>query len=397
MLVDEILQSHLSVSCPYIHSNRLQVVVDVATGLQKSKNSSLTAIGRQLSDSTSMKHRIKKVDRLLSNRQLYNEVTSIYEGPSSYVLKYVNQSQQIPIIIDLCYMKDNHAIQMLSAEVALKGRSLPIYREVFEEYQLKKRAPDFIKHLSNCIPEDREVLVIMDAGFGEDWFDAIADKGWYWLVRARGKKYIKLSDTHDWEDARELYDLATPRAKQYSNAYITKKLPRGCQVIIKGVSSKSKKKKNPKKLPRNYNAANGNYKRTAEEPWVLVTNLPVKYTATQVVNYYKKRMQIEESFRDIKSHQFGLSARYIRTVSVYRWTIAMLLAAIVQVTLWIIGVIGHHQNMQAYFQSNTVRDKKVFSYFYLGQLIVQHNKLDDVIRQCNNITQAIEQELQRDW
>lgn len=108
-------------------------------------------------------------------------------------------------------------------------------------------------------------------------------------------------------------------------------------------------------------------------------------------------MQIEESFRDVKSHQFGLSTRYIRTVSIYRWAIAMLLAAIVQITLWIIGVIGHHQGMQSYFQANTVRDKKVFSYFYLGQLIVEHNKLHAVMTKCLNIEHAIQAELERDW
>lgn len=397
MLVDELLTSHLSISCPHIHSTRLQAVLDVATGLQKSQNLSLTAIGRQLSGDTSIKHRVKKVDRLLANRHLYEEVTSIYKGLSSYVLKYINQSHQIPLIVDLCYMKDTHAVQMLSAEVALKGRSLPIYREVFEENQLKQRAPEFISRLSSCIPGDREVLIIMDSGFGEDWFDAISGKGWYWLVRARGKKYIKLSEDAEWVDARELYSLGNSRAKLYQNAYITKKSPRRCRVVIKGAPSHRSPGKKPRKLPGNYNSANGNYKRSAQEPWVLVTNLPEKHTATQIVNAYKKRMQIEESFRDVKSHQFGLSARYIRSVSIYRWAIAMLLAAIVQVTLWIIGVIGHHQGMQSYFQANTVRDKKIFSYFYLGQLIVQHNKIEDVLKNCKNLPNAIQEELQRKW
>ena len=121
-----------------------------------------------------------------------------------------------------------------------------------------------------------------------------------------------------------------------------------------------------RKKPKNYHKANGNYRRSAQERWVLVTNLTDTYEPTKVVNQYKKRMQIEESFRDVKSHQFGLSARYITTVSVYRLSIAMLLAAIVQVMLWVIGVIGHHQVMQAYFQVNTAKKKKVFSYFYLG-------------------------------
>src|SRR3990167_6390302 len=236
-MVEELLHEHLSVSCPHIHSTRLQSVLDVATGLQKSRNLSLTAIGRQLSSDTAIKHRVKKVDRLLGNRHLYKELTSIYQGLSSYILRYVNQTQHLPLIVDLCYMKDSYAVQMLSAELALKGRSLPIYREVFEENQLKGRAPAFIERLSSCIPAGREVLIIMDAGFGDVWFDAITSKGWYWLVRARCKKFIKLSDSDEWVDTRELYKLGTSRAKHYPNAEITKKEPRACRVVIKGPSS----------------------------------------------------------------------------------------------------------------------------------------------------------------
>ncbi len=169
--MNELLQEHLSVSYPYIHSTRLQAVMDVVTGLQKSRNLSLTAIFQELNSEVSIKHRVKKVDRLLGNRHLYQEVTSIYNGLSSYVLKYVGQTSHIPLIVDLCYMKDLQEVQMLSAELTLKGRSLPIYRDVFEKKQLKNRSVLFIKQL-------------------------------------------KLSDGHDWVDARELYDLVNSRAKQ---------------------------------------------------------------------------------------------------------------------------------------------------------------------------------------
>ena len=136
--VEAILQSHLSLSCPGIHSTRLQAVLDVATALQKSRNLSLTAMGRNLSEGTSIKHRVKKVDRLLGNKHLYKEVTDIYKGLSSYVMQYVDHNTCTPIIIDLCFIKDSHEVQMLSAELAFKGRTLPIYRDVFENGNLKK-------------------------------------------------------------------------------------------------------------------------------------------------------------------------------------------------------------------------------------------------------------------
>jgi Transposase DDE domain len=395
--VSKLLQDYFEQMCPEIHMNRLQAVMDVATGLQKSQNLSLTQIGRALEADTSQKHRIKKVDRLVGNQHLYHELGSLYNGLSSYIFNYISQDKTLPLVIDLCYMKDSNSIQMLSAEVALKGRSLPIYREVFEKNELKKRAPSFIKNLSKYIPSDREVMVIMDAGFGDEWFDAIDQASWYWLVRARGKKFIKLDEQSEWTDARELYSLGSSRTKHYPDAMITKGKERPCRVVIKKQFPEKKVRKKPKKLPRNYNSANGNYSRTAKEPWVLATNAPKKYSAMQMINYYKKRMQIEESFRDLKSHQFGLKARYIRSESILRWGILMLLAAIVQVMIWTIGVVGHYHGLQSYFQSNTVRDKKVFSYFYLGQLMVQFDKMDIVYQHFNNLEDIIAKELARDW
>lgn len=106
---------------------------------------------------------------------------------------------------------------------------------------------------------------------------------------------------------------------------------------------------------------------------------------------------IEESFRDVKSHQLGLSRRYVRTSSVARWAVKMLLAAIVQITYWVIGVIAHSQNKQQYFQENTVKDKKIFSYFTLGRLMIEHHQLDSLAPDPRTLEEIIEQELNRVW
>ena len=396
MSLNGILQNHLEIYCPEIHITRLQAVMDVATGIQHSQELSITAIGRHLEGEVKLKHRIKKVDRLLGNKNLYSELARIYSGLSHYVFTYIAQDKVLPVVIDLCFLKDYNAIQMLSAEVAIQGRTIPLYREVFEKGQLKGREKEFISKLSECIPSDRDILIIMDAGFGDAWFEAIEAQKWYWLVRARSGKYLKLSDKHEWQEVNELFNQINSRAKSYENAYITKDQPRFCRVITKRGSMLSKRKK-PKKLPRNYNSGGGNYQRLAKEPWILATNLPKQYNTAHVINSYKKRMQIEESFRDIKNPRYGLGGRHIETRCVYRWCVLMLLAAIAQITLWIIGVIGHSQGFQQIFQSNTVKDKKIFSYFYLGQLIVDFNKLKDLVINYQNLPTIIERELARIW
>ena len=80
MSINELLHSHLSEYCPGIHAKRLQAVMDVAIGLQHSQELSISAIGRYLQSDIRVKHRIKRVDRLLGNKHLYSELADIYTG-----------------------------------------------------------------------------------------------------------------------------------------------------------------------------------------------------------------------------------------------------------------------------------------------------------------------------
>lgn len=392
----DLLHRHLMEECPYIHSKRLQAVIDVACGLQKRQKLTLTEMGRGLVGPGTIKNRVKKVDRLESNEHLYEEISSIYFGLSSFLFKYLSHQDNTAIIIDLCCLKDDQDIQMLSAEIAFKGRSLPLYREVFQSGGFSGRAASFVAALKHCIPANKKVVFIMDAGFGEEWLSAIERNHWYWLVRIRQGKMVKLSEEQGWQGVKDLIPLLPQRTTSYDEARIIKEHDHPCRIIT--TRKAPSKRKKPTKAPRNDKAGSNKYRRSANEPWILATNLPkIDFETTKVVQYYSKRMQIEQSFRDVKNHQFGLCARDIRTRSVYRWGVKMLLASIVQLLFWIIGVIGHSQGFQSIFQANTVKDKKVFSYFYLGQLIVEYDKLNDLIIDYEQLPTLIDQELAKKW
>lgn len=392
----DLLHTHLIEECPFIHGKRLQAVMDVACSLQKKQNLSLTAIGKGLSGETKLKHRIKKVDRLEGNKYLHEEISSIYQGLSSFLFQYLEYQKDAPVIIDLCYLKDDHKIQMLSAEIALKGRSIPLYREIFKSGGLSGRASSFLEGLMRCLPKGKTVVFIMDAGFGEDWLKAIESLGWFWLIRVRQGKMLKLSPEKEWITVKDFVPQIADKTKSYNKAFVMKDHNHACRVVTTRRSPGEKRKLS--RAPRNDKAGRNHYRRLAQEPWILATNLPKEgYDARKIVSHYAKRMQIEQSFRDIKSHQFGLSARYSSTKSIYRWSVKMLLAAIVQLMFWIIGVIAHSQNYQRVFQANTVKDKKVFSYFYLGQLMVEFDKLEELIIDYENLPILIEQELAKKW
>jgi hypothetical protein len=87
----------------------------------------------------------------------------------------------------------------------------------------------------------------------------------------------------------------------------------------------------------------------------------------------------------------------VRTSSVDRWAVKMLLAAIVQITYWVVGVIAHSQNKQKYFQANTVKDKKIFFYVTLGKLMIEHNQLSSLAPDHRTLQDIIEHEINRVW
>jgi len=391
MLANELLHAHLREECDSIYETRLDAVMDVALGLQKSNNLSLTKMGRCMPGNMDVKHKIKKVDRLEGNKHLHQELHKLYMGLSSFVFALISHDKTVPMIVDLCFVKDDTDIQMLSAEVASKGRTIPIYREVFGKGELQGRADDFLRGLKKCLPTDRKIIIIMDAGFHEDWFSAIEMQNWYWICRTRIGKDLLLPGETEWKAVKDFIKEIGIKTRNYDDVLLTQKHQRKCRIVT---TRKDPSKKRIRKIdPKKRNRGSGSYLRAEKEPWILATNLPKEFTSTKIISYYGKRMQIEESFRDMKSHQYGLAGRCIRTKCIERWGVKMLLAAIVQITYWIIGVIAHSQGKQILFQANTVKDRKVFSYFTLGKMMIEFDKLDTLIINLDDLPRIIQEEL----
>jgi len=375
MKIQDVLREVLQEQCPFIHNSRLNTVLDVAEGLRKSQNLSMAAIGRKLSGESKVKHRIKKVDRCLGNQHLHEELHDLYKGLSYFLFEHIKSLKENNIVIDLCYLKDDRMVQMLSAQLCTRGMTLPLYQEIFIEGELKGRTEVFLRKLKEVIPESKKVTIIMDAGFHIEWFKLIESHGWNWVCRIRQGKDIKINE--EWVSIKDYIPKIGPTTKDQGQILLTEKHKYSCRLITTKKDPKGRKQK----ISRNKTSSkigNSTYSKSAKEPWILATNLQNEtHKASEIVALYAKRMQIEESFRAIKSHQFGLSARYIRTLDVKRWAVLMLLAAIVLISYWVIGVIGHYNGMQKIFQVNT-SNKRQFSYFTLGKLLIEHDKLDEI-------------------
>ena len=90
-------------------------------------------------------------------------------------------------------------------------------------------------------------------------------------------------------------------------------------------------------------------------------------TLKQIVAQYKKRMQIEEAFRDLKNTRNGFSLRHCRSFETQRLNVALLIAAIAMSLLWIVGLVAKRQQLHYQYQANTVRHRPVLSIFTIGR------------------------------
>ena len=75
----QILQQTIQNQCPSIHKKRVSSLILATKSVLDGSDLTLTKLGRKLETNTTVKHAIKRVDRLLGNRQLHREKDLIYK------------------------------------------------------------------------------------------------------------------------------------------------------------------------------------------------------------------------------------------------------------------------------------------------------------------------------
>ncbi|HEY5959146.1 MAG TPA: transposase [Polyangiaceae bacterium] len=113
------------------------------------------------------------------------------------------------------------------------------------------------------------------------------------------------------------------------------------------------------------------YRKLHRAPWLLATSLPhERGSERRIKQLYAKRMQIEETFRDTKSHRFGFGLRYARSSSLHRIHVLLLLVALATLVLWLVGLAARAYNLARRFQANTISNRAVLSTPFLGRQLL---------------------------
>ena len=177
------------------HQYRQNALLDSTTALIRGASLTLTSIGRYLPGSAQVKNKIKRVDRLLGNTELHNDIPLIFRN----IISLLTQRLSWCVIAVDWSGYPSQAFHVLRASLICDGRSIPLMSQIVSSSQqqntlIKKQ---FLDALSAGIAPDKKVIIVTDAGFQNAWFRHIKHLGWDFIGRVRGNVQLRLDKKGD--------------------------------------------------------------------------------------------------------------------------------------------------------------------------------------------------------
>jgi len=339
--------------------------------LTEGAKASVTSLGRGLPGHAYDKHKIKRIDRLLSNDFLYQERHQIYSALTQQLLSRLPD----PVIaIDWSPLCADQSWQLLRAAIPVGGRSLTLYEEVHPRSKLANRKVQhrFLDQLAMMMPEACRPIVVADSGFKTPFYSYVENTmKWHWVGRIRGQDFLSWkAEGNQWFSAKSLYNKATKVAKHLGQVRWTQRNPFASFIVLVRQSKKNRRSLTLAGKERR-SKQHKTHANREKEPWLLVASLSLhQRTSNQIVKIYRTRMQIEEGFRDCKSVNYGLGLSSNRRVNQNRRSILCLLAALAIFVLWCIGLAGRATEKAKQIRVNSSSKRDPYSVIFLARLLI---------------------------
>lgn len=392
MLPVQILHRFVFAGLLGVHQKRLKTIGDAVVAILKGGTVVPANVGRLMATETTPKHGIKRMDRLLGNRLLQGELTLFYREMAARVV-----DERPVILVDWTWL-DGEKQAVLSAAVAHQGRALALYHEVHPGNSINnaKIESAFLNTLgAKVLPSGCRPIIVSDAGFKNPWFKKVLAHGWDFVGRLVSTVFVKPDGQQAWGPASAVVPDRVHQAKDYGEAEVSKSNPlHGRLVSVKHAPRGRKGKKGIDRKGVHAGCSAGkSYRSRAKKPALLFTSIR-NLRAREVERIYASRMQIEETFRTLKSHRFGYSLEDTRSKYNERIGVLLLLATLATFVQVLLGAVIEHMGLHEQFQANTTRSRRVLSLFTLGGIALGRPKtlkeiglawIGFAVRQCRSL------------
>lgn len=314
-----------------LHVKRVESLANGVTGVLRSARLSVHAIGVGYAAFAEIqpKNGVKQVDRFLSNKALDVEALT-----PSWVTFILGDRSEVVIVLDWTDYEKDDQTTLAAYVVTRHGRATPLAWKTVKKSSLKDHQKqyenDFIERLHEAISPQIHITLLADRGFGDRaLYEYLEGLGWDYVIRFRGN--ILVEDENGVSQLAAEWVPANGRAKMLVGARVTAERAQVPAVVV----TQSKKMK---------------------EPWCLATSLS-RHKASQIVKLYGKRFTIEETFRDQKDLRFGMGLRATHIRSAQRRDRLLLLAAIAQALLTLLGAASEAAGLDRILKANTVKTR----------------------------------------
>jgi hypothetical protein len=365
------------------HKARREALLKLVQALFNGAKLSLTQLGRHRAGDAYPKHQIKAADRLLGNVHLYRERQRIYRVMAQTVLAGIHRPV---ILVDWSDSDPGQRWYWLKAAVAVRGRALSIYEKVYslKDYNTPKAHREFLQTLRTILPDGCKPILVTDAGFRGPWFKTVEALGWDWVGRVlNGIKYYR-EDTGRWQSITALYKQATARVRHLGEVLISRQRKYRFRLYLVRAYKPRVGKPSRQRLQ---GGSSRKARKRHRAPWLLATSLRHEPgSSRRIKQLYAQRMQIEEGFRDTKSHRYGFGLCYARCTSPRRLEVLLLIAALATLVLWLVGMCGRALDWARRLQANTETRKPVLSTIFIGSQLLRRS---DVQLSKSNLQAAL--------
>lgn len=323
-----------------LHAKTIKSIAQAVLGLVHSPRLSITSIGTSWARVTGhkAKHGVKQVDHLVGS-----DTFDVRACLRSYVPVVIGARKLIVVALDWTeFEPDGHSTLKLSL-ITRHGRATPLAWMTVDSSTLKDRRnayeDDLLHFFKKCLPErSPRVIVLADRGFGDVALYAELEEelGFEFVIRFRGNVYVEHQGTQ----------LTADQWLRRS----------GSALILRDVTMTHKARP-----VRTFVAVHDSGMKDA---WFLASSLRASLRA--LVKFYSRRFTIEETFRDQKDMRFGWALHSVLVTQVPRRDRLLMLAAIAQLVLTLLGAAGEQMGLDRDLRVNTVK-RRTHSLFRQGR------------------------------
>lgn len=351
-----------------LHAKQAEALVDIVSAALSGEHLSLSRLARGIEPSTTVRHRIKKVDRFLGNSAVYAQRRALYGDVAQ---RWLTGVAQLLVVVDWSDVTADQRWHLLRASVALEGRSVTLYEEIhpqskYANYDVHRQ---FLTRLAKLLPTGSRPIVMTDAGFRSPWFELVRRRGWQWIGRIRGKDMVQVSE-RPWRRCSDMYQEASTQARCFEDARYVRSNPIDCRLVLAKRQAKGRRRLGRKGHPcRGHTSLKS--ARAAREPWLLACSRDLAHLSPEaIVALYGQRMRIEQSFRDLKNERVGQGLSVSRSRSGKRLEMLLLIGHLAAWLMRLVGEAAQQCQMHLQFQSVAHLDHREISVMTLARRII---------------------------